>query len=358
VLTKHWKIWVGVAVGGLILFLAYLNRHWLLEAYTLARTLHPGWLLLAFGIIVSSFLVASRVFRIILSVQRFRHIDGIRLWAIALVSIVLSQAIPAGGVWSYAFLVTAFRQRGLSTTQSAVVATMDMLSYGVAMVSIVSFSLIYLAFHNLTTEEGSLFAAVFALIIVLIIVFIFTRSDQQLKYWGLALKRWVTGILPISWSDKSVLRFVSEITHGREMIRQNPRDVLLTVPLQFIGLCGHSPAMLVILHGLGVDTSFLVVLSSFGIALLTSTFNVLPGGGGTVETAIVAALLQFGVGKAALPAAIIFRLLNFWFIVPIAFGCYYWLMHTPSSPPSEDGGNTDTKESITPTEPIGEDTVC
>jgi hypothetical protein len=38
-------------------------------------------------------------------------------------------------------------------------------------------------------------------------------------------------------------------------------------------------------------------------------------------------LVQLGTGSAAVPAAIIFRLFNFWLLMPVAAGSYYWLMH-------------------------------
>jgi len=38
-------------------------------------------------------------------------------------------------------------------------------------------------------------------------------------------------------------------------------------------------------------------------------------------------LTQLGVGAEAVPAAILFRLLNFWMLLPIAAACYSWLMH-------------------------------
>jgi uncharacterized protein (TIRG00374 family) len=331
-LKRKWKLIAGVLVVALIAFLAFINRHWLIEAFELARNINMSWLILAQAIILSSFMVLSMVFRIILKSQGY-HIGQMRLWATAMVSVVLSQSVPPGGVWSYAFLVGAFKHRGLSTARSALIATLDMLSYAIAMLSIVTFSLIYLAFHNLTTEGGSYLAATIALIVVIAMVFVLTRSEAQLKYWLLGMKNWLERVFRQSWSDEPLLHFISEISHGRRVIAEDPRDVFLTVPFQFIGLCGHSLAMLVILHGLGVDPNFLVVLSSFGIALLTSSFNILPGGGGTVETALVAVLLQFQVGPAALPAAIIFRLLNFWFMIPIATICYYWLMRDP--PPNE-----------------------
>ena len=99
----------------------------------------------------------------------------------------------------------------------------------------------------------------------------------------------------------------------------------LLVVIQLTALSGHSLGLYLILRSLDTSTSFLTVLAAFGIALLTSTVNILPGGGGTVETALVAVLTQLGVGAAAVPGAIVFRLLNFWMMLPIAAGCYAWL---------------------------------
>jgi uncharacterized membrane protein YbhN (UPF0104 family) len=108
--------------------------------------------------------------------------------------------------------------------------------------------------------------------------------------------------------------------------------VVLLVLIQLAALSGHSLAMLLVLHALGASTSFAGVSAAFGIALITSTFNVLPGGGGTVEAALVAVLTQLGVGPAAVPAAIIFRLFNFWLLAPVAAASYHWLMHEQVSP--------------------------
>ena len=65
----------------------------------------------------------------------------------------------------------------------------------------------------------------------------------------------------------------------------------------------------------------------FGAALVTSLFNVLPGGGGTIETILAAVLGFLAVGPAAVPAAVIFRLLNFWLLLPAVALAYAWLMH-------------------------------
>jgi hypothetical protein len=78
-------------------------------------------------------------------------------------------------------------------------------------------------------------------------------------------------------------------------------------------------------------------MAAFGVALITSTFNVLPGGGGTVEAVLVLSLTQLGVEAQAYVAALIFRILNFWMLAPVAAICYRWLMNhdTDSSTPPD-----------------------
>ena len=105
-----------------------------------------------------------------------------------------------------------------------------------------------------------------------------------------------------------------------------PRLVALLVGIQLVALCGHGLALLLLVWSLGAQCFYGAAQAAFGVALITSTFNVLPGGGGTVETAVVAALLQLGVGAAAVPAAILFRLLNFWALLPVAGAGYFWLL--------------------------------
>jgi uncharacterized protein (TIRG00374 family) len=339
-----WKLVIGIVISAAIIALAYLERDWLLDALSLLQEARPVWLVVAWVTMLGSFLVMSQVFQIALRMQGHR-MGILPLWATALVSIVLSQTVPAGGVWSYAFLVNTFKRWGVSSVKSALVATMDVLSYGITMILVVTFGMIYLAFHNLTVEGGSYAAAGIALCVVGLLVFLLTRSEDQLLRWLLTIKNLIERMIGRSWSDENLRRMIAELTHGREMLTNRPRDLLLLIPIQFTSLSGHSLAMLAILVSFGVHTTFLVVLTAFGIALITSTFTVLPGGGGTVETALVAVLLQLGVGHAALPAAILFRLMNFWLMIPIAAACYYWLTNGPSP-----NGDTHPNQALTDSE--------
>jgi uncharacterized protein (TIRG00374 family) len=326
-----WKVITSGLISAIILVLAFINRAWIADAFSLLGQAQPFSLVLAFGLIGFSYLVSAQVFNIVLHSLGYRmHI--MRLWLTALVAIVISQSFPAGGVGSYAFLMSNFNRRGVSTGESALLASLETLSYAVAMLLVFSFSIVYLSLHGSGTGQASLVAGAMALWVIAAAVFVLTRREVTLRNWFTSIERLLGRILSREWHGARAERIVADLARARGLLASRRRDAVLLVLVQLTALSGHSLAMLLVIHSLGVSISFAVVLAAFGIALITSTFNVLPGGGGTVEAVLVALLTQMGVGPAAVPAAIIFRLFNFWLMAPIAAIGYHWLMHE-SAPP-------------------------
>jgi uncharacterized protein (TIRG00374 family) len=323
---RRWRIVTSVVMSLCIFTVAVLNWEWLSGAFEIAYHADMFWLAAAFGTILLSYLVTSQV--LMVALRLLGHSMGVlRLWAVSLVAIVLSQSVPGGGVGSYAFLLGIFRRHGVPSAQATLVASLEAISYVCTMLLVFLFSLLYMAAHGLATGQTSYISAVVALLIVSGVIFLLTRSRSQLAFVLLTVKNAIAKVLRRSWSDTWVLRKVAELAHARELVASRYQEAIGLMLIQLIGLMGHSLAMLMVFWSLGIQTSYLVVVSAFGIALVTSTFNVLPGGGGTVEAALVAVLVQLGTGSAAVPAAIIFRLFNFWLLMPVAAGSYYWLMH-------------------------------
>jgi uncharacterized protein (TIRG00374 family) len=336
-LQSRWRLALGLLISLGILALVLLNRAWIAEALGLARGASPLWLAAALAIILGSYLISSQVFNVVLRSLGHR-VGWLRLWATALVAIVTSQSLPAGGVGSYAFLLHTFRRRGIPAGQAALVSTLEALSYAGAMLLFSSFGLAYLASRALASDASgeSLLAPLLAVGVALLaisgVIAILTRGEATLTRWMLAAHNALNRALryarnPDDSGDEAwVRRTVAELARGRALVVERPGMIVSLVLIQMTALSGHSLALYLILVSLGAHISFLAVLAAFGIALLTSTFNVLPGGGGTVEAALVAALAELGAGAAAVPAAILFRLLNFWIMLPLAAVCYGWLM--------------------------------
>lgn len=328
---SRWKIIISACISLGILVLAYQNRAWIGEAFGLLAEAQPLWLVASFVAICLSYLVSAQVFAVVLRSLGYR-MGLVRLWATALVAIVTSQSVPAGGVASYAFLLSNFNRRGITPGESALIASLETLSYVVAMVLIFGFSLVYFAFQGMATAEASYIAAIVALVVIGGAAFVLTRSEATLHHWVGAIERGVGRVLRRPWHGAWAEQLVKELIIGRTLMASRRRDVITLVLIQLTALSGHSLAMLIVLYALGASVSFAAVLAAFGVALVTSTFNVLPGGGGTVEAALIAVLSQLGAGAAAVPAAIIFRLFNFWLLAPVAAVAYHWLMHERVAP--------------------------
>jgi uncharacterized protein (TIRG00374 family) len=328
----NWRL----ALGGLLslgtLLFAFFNREWIVEALGLARAAKPAWLLLAFAVILASFLISSQVFRVTLHALGY-HVSVLRLWAIAIVAIMTSQLFPAGSVASYAFLLDTFRRRGVSAAETVLVATLEALSYAGAMLIFAIFGLAYLASRTLAADpDGSsllapLLAAGIALLLIGGALLALTRSQATITRWLLRTHLLLFRLLRRPRSAVWVDSTVAEIARLRMLVAERRNMIVFQILIQLCALSGHSLGLYLVLRSLDAYPSFLTVLSAFGIALLTSTINVLPGGGGTVEAALVAVLAQLGAGAAAIPAAILFRLLNFWVMLPITASCYAWLAH-------------------------------
>jgi len=326
----RWRLMLGVVLSMGALALAVLNRRWLVEAFGLLRSANHVWTLVALAIILASYFVSSQVFQVVLRSLGYR-MGPLRLWAIALVAIVTSQSFPAGGVGSYAFLLDSFRRRGVPAGQAALVAALEALSYAGAMLIFATFGLAYLASHALALDSGGfplaapLLAGSVALLALGGAAALLALPSAALARALLALNRALAAALRRPLGEGWVRGVVSEVARARALIADRKGLLALLVLIQMTALSGHSLALLVILHSLGAPANVGVVFTAFGIALLTSTFNVLPGGGGTVETILVVALTQLGEGAAALPAAIVFRLLDFWIMLPLAGAAYVWL---------------------------------
>jgi len=164
--------------------------------------------------------------------------------------------------------------------------------------------------------------------------FVLTRDEPTLRRWTAPIARALAWIQRRPDDGGRVEQAVAELVQGRAFLAARPATVVLLLAIQILALAGHSLALLLILVSLGANASFGVALAAFGVTLLTSTFNVLPGGGGTVETALAVVLMELAVGPAAIPAAILFRLLNFWALLPIALAGYVWTLHGRQPDPS------------------------
>jgi len=333
--TRRRIPWALLTSGMLLAaLLAIVIRNWAqiqvkaYEALTLIREARSGWLALAAFAILVGFLCAGQIYGRVLATLGYKA-PSLWLSAAAMVTMLLSQALPFGTVASYAFLTTSLRKRAVPSSSVAVIASLELLSWGGAMLILFIYGTIYVL---VTTSNGTLARASlsgFATVAVLISGYLYlgTRPRDTLHAWAMNVKRLIERLFGPIWHDSQVQRMVDEITHNRRLMADQPWRVLSLIMLQLTIFTLHSLALLAILHGLGVVIGPLATLAAYGLALIVSTYTVLPAGGGTVEAALTVGLTIQGVPlEAALGATVLFRLFSFWLLLPLGALCYRAIM--------------------------------
>jgi uncharacterized protein (TIRG00374 family) len=135
------------------------------------------------------------------------------------------------------------------------------------------------------------------------------------------VKRQVERLLRRSWSDAPIRRLVAEVAQGRALMIARRRELVWLLATQLGALVGQSLAFWGIFASLGGPLPVVAVIAAFGIAIIVSAFNVLPGGG-TLEAVLVLILHGLSGGTQIRAAAILFRLCTFWLLTPIAAVCH------------------------------------
>jgi putative heme transporter len=323
---SRWSYLLGAALLALVIFFLFRSRGEVGEAIERLQSVRPEWLGLALLLVGLGFVCAGQVYGRVLATLGFRE-GPAWLTATALVTVLINHAIPAGSVAAYAFLVLTLRRRGIPPANVALVATLELLSWNGAVLLMFIYGLIYLIVNGGSVSPQTYQLSVTTAVIILgTLIFIFSRPHTTLHSWAQNFKHVADKVFGIAWTDEQVLQVVDEVVANRRLILEQPGRMLLLVVLQLSMFICHSLALLAILHSLGVDPPPFAVLAGYGLALIASTFVILPGGGGAVETALTLALGAQGVpGGAALSAALLFRLLSFWLLLPLGMVLYRYL---------------------------------
>ncbi|HET8647384.1 MAG TPA: lysylphosphatidylglycerol synthase domain-containing protein, partial [Vicinamibacteria bacterium] len=183
-----WGVVVGVTMLGALALLLYINRSEVEEAIRLAREARPAWLALALACVAAGFICAGQIYGRVLGA--LGHAASVTwLTGAALVTILINQAVPAGSVAAYAFLVASLRRRGFPVGSVTAVAGLELISWNIAVITAFLYGLVYLvATTGLSGASISYSAIAVALGVLGAVVYVASRPDDTLHDWSLNLK--------------------------------------------------------------------------------------------------------------------------------------------------------------------------
>jgi uncharacterized protein (TIRG00374 family) len=244
----------------------------------------------------------------------------------------ISNVIPGGGAVAVATQYSILAGYGVSAVRAAAAVSADgawtyLITLGAPSIAV---GLLLIAGDSIA---GFKLAAALGLVIVIVsitVIAVTLRSETGARRIGGWVQRPVDRVYRLfkKTAPNATSILMDFHTHASEMVGERWRSLTVT------NVAAQFAPMLVLLAALAGLKAFPAHLSlvqcfaAYAIALLLTMFPLTPGGLGTVDAALVALLVGFGVdSSAALAADLIWRLV--WFLPQllvglVALGIYKW----------------------------------
>ena len=245
---------------------------------------------------------------------------------------LVSNIIPGGGAVAVGTQYAILARYGVSTASAAAAVSADAVWTYLLTLGFPSIAVVLLVLEGRSTAGFTLAAGIgLAVVIVSLVVIITTLRSEE---GALRIARFAQR--PVSAVYRKFKRNAPELStvlldfhhHASTMVATRWRQLTIT------NLAAQLTPLLVLLcalAGLGAfpDPLTLVeVFAAYSVALLLTSFPITPGGLGTVDAALVALLVAFGVDSStAIAADLVWRIV--WFLPQLlvglgAMGIYWW----------------------------------
>jgi uncharacterized protein (TIRG00374 family) len=262
------------------------------------------------------------------------------LWLTAQVAIFVNVTAPLGPIAMSAFLLYAFRRRGIPEGATTLAAALDGLTYELAFLSMVAFGLGYLFNQGELTISQIREVALLALALVLGGVYLWglQRDRDDLTRTLVRVQSWLARKLHRRWSQAGLLSFIDELYRGKALLIEHPSEFVRLLLYQIGMLMLDVLTLDCAIRALGSAPHFSSVVLGYVLATFFASVAPLPGGGGVYEATLVLTLSRLGVPlEAAIGATLIYRVLTFWLPMLLSAATYQRLLGPRAASNPADG---------------------
>jgi len=324
-LRRYWKpvrAVVGLALVGMAVWALTGKSSELSGASTLLENPHWGWLVLAAGAELTSFMAAAALELVLLKAggvaARLR-----RLTAVTFASNSVQAALPVGAAFAGLYLFRQYQFLGADEILAGwVVVATSMVAFAV-IAGLAGVALSLAASTGTTFDLVGVILGVVALAMVAVAIWanrarLYEPAARAVSALERALHRpagQLRGPLHVGFERmRTIAPTRSEWTEAWVASLVNWLADCSSLGFAFLAVGGGVPWRGLLLAYCG--------------AQLATLLPITPGGLGVVEGSLTVALVAFGGGKATTVAAVLFyRLFSFWVPLPIGAGCYLGLSH-------------------------------
>lgn len=328
---KRWRSIITALIGIVLIvavfafiFPQFANYQ---QAFTELRQMSPWWLLALLAAAIANNLIYPLTAQAAIPQLPYRVAFTSRQ-----VSFLVSNVIPGGGAIAAGSQYSVLATYRVTTPMAAAAVTADAVWTLLITLAAPSAAILLLIAEGRSTLGYTTIAIIALLItgVVMVLTAIVLRSEDGAARIGRALERPVGGLFRLIRKSPPDLSTSLVAFHEQAATMVGQRWLPLTATNI---LAQFMPMVILIcaLAGLGVfpqPLSFIEVFAAFSIAILLTSVPITPGGLGTVDAALIALLVAFGIDSTtALAADLIWRV--FWTLMQLgvgvlAFGIYGW----------------------------------
>lgn len=294
----------------------------------MVRNANPLWFAAAFVFQIGTYLAVAAVLRI-LTLHLGHAIPLRRLLRLAVVTVFLNNAFPAGGASGATFLSRTLRRDGVPVAASLLLTTVYYLASWSSFLVFLAVTFTYLlATHTLTSWQlaAGLTALGLAAVFVGLLAFL-ANGGQRVVSVAARIARW------LKRDPDDVRRAVATFHQGFTNVLHAPdirvRVIMASGLEQILDLL--TVGALFLTFGIPVPLGVLTV--GFFLANFVTWLSFIPTGLGIFEGSLVGIYTALGVPfEAAAIVVLVYRALSFWLPIPFGFTLYQHLLHEVREP--------------------------
>ncbi len=267
----------------------------------LARSVRPGWLLLAVLLQCATYVCAAMVWH--QALRRANCPMPLRTLApLAVAKLFTDQILPSGGISGTMLVASGLMRRRIRPEMALAAMLVGLISFDIAYLIAVIGSAAILRIHQHATLTLLFGLAIFVLVTIAI-----PSAVLGVRRWGEGkLFAWLGRVLGMTATFRALAKAPADLL-------RNPVLLAQASGLQFAIILLDAGTLWVAFRSIGEAPQFWIVFVSFAIASMVATIGPIPIGLGTFEAGSVGMLRFLGVPiEAALAATLLLRLLTFW----------------------------------------------
>jgi putative heme transporter len=314
------KYVIGLALAALAFEQLIGHKGEITEATVAIEGLHWGWVVLGTVAEAGSFLAFAQVQRRLLRAGKADVRIG-PMAAITLAANSITNSLPAGSVIAPVYAFRQYRRRGADEAVAgwAVVATFVAASVTLGVVAAAGASIA--GAEGASLDLIGVIVGVLVLSLAMGVVFLQKRALVRAVSFALRLAQRLSG-----WPRGELAAHIDRIIHRLTVVRLTPRQVVNVLLLGLANWLFDCGCLALSFLAVGASVPWKGLLLAYGAGQLAANLPITPGGLGVVEGSLTIAIVAFGgAAPATVVAVLLYRIISFWFMLPIGWGAWAWL---------------------------------